>query len=185
MFGKHQLIAMTGAVGDRAQSGAGYLHRHGVVGIGHQQGGRTVPGHFHDLAEHAAGIDQGLADFHAAVAAGIEHQALPERIQVDIDDAGHAYFQVVAASTAKQLAQALVFLDHGVEPVNPGRRHLQVVALLLVVGLQLAAERQRFLRRAEHPDRRRGQPPERPGHQGQLLPRNLAITIAVIRHHQA
>ena len=43
---------------------------------------------------------------------GVEHQALPERIEIDIHDSDHAHVEGIAAGAAEQAAQAHVLVGH-------------------------------------------------------------------------
>ena len=106
--GQFQAVAATLAVGHQAHAGARHDHRHGMVGIGDQQHGRAARLDRDDLPEQAAGIDHALPHLHAIAAAGIEHQALARRIQVDVEDRRQLHVQPAALAGAEQAAQSRV-----------------------------------------------------------------------------
>ena len=183
--GQAQGVGMAGAVGNGAQSRARHLHWHRVVGIGHQQGNGAVARHLHHLAEHPARIDQCLANLHAIVAAGIQHQPLPERIQVNVNDADHAHAERVAARAAEQLPQPDVFLGHGVKAMDAGDGYGKIAPATLVLVEQLAAKSQRLGRRTKQLRWRSRQPAEGFGEHGKLLPRQNAVAAAMVGQHHA
>jgi len=179
-----QTIAATSAVGDGAQAGARHLHGHGVIGIGEQQCGRTMRADFDHLAKHAAGVDQRLADLHARVAAGIEHEALSIRIEIDVEHAGELHVQAIASRTAKQLPQSLVFFGDGAEAIEPGRGNFQLAMQMCVFILQLAAQCEAFARCVVGAGRRARQPPHRLGDPGGAMADLFAVATAMIGNHQ-
>ncbi|CAM4424305.1 hypothetical protein STLA111740_18120 [Stenotrophomonas lactitubi] len=131
-----QLVAA--AVDDQAHAIAGHGHRHRVVGIGQQQHGGAARGHADHLAHQAAGIDHRLADVHAFAAAGVQHQALFDRVQVDVQDRRQLHVQTTALGHVQQFAQLRVVQRGGLQTGQAGVGQQQLVAQFAVLGHQLA-----------------------------------------------
>ncbi|KAG1536320.1 hypothetical protein G6F50_015093 [Rhizopus delemar] len=93
------------AVDDQAHAVAGHGDRYRVVGVGQQQHGGGAPGDADHLAHQAAGIDHRLPDMHAFAAAGVEHQPLLHRVQVDVQHRCQLHIQATALGHVQQFAQ--------------------------------------------------------------------------------
>ena len=177
-------VAAAGAVDDGAQARPRDLHRHGMVGIGDQQGDRAMRSGFDHLAQHAAGIDQGLAHAHAVVAATIEHEALPGRIEVHVQHADQAYVQAIAAGAAEQGAQAHIFRRDRIEPLDACLRDGQRLRLAAIVSLQAATQCELLASAAVQPRRRRGDNPQRRREQVELFAGAAPVARMLVGQHQ-
>src|SRR5690606_28185629 len=84
-------------------------------GIGEQQHGRVRGPHRDDLADQSAGVDHALAHCDAIATAGIEDQALPGGVQVDVEDWRELYIQAAALGCVEQATQTRVLGGGGLQ----------------------------------------------------------------------
>ena len=182
--GQAQLVGAAGAEGDGAQARPDHLHRNGVVGVGEQQRRGAARRHFDHLAQHAAGINHGLPHRHAAVAAGVEQDALARGVEVNVDDAHQLGRQAVAAGAAEQFAQALVFLGHRQQAMQAAGADLQFAGQPLVLGGQLLSGAEQLAHALGHAAGRCGHPPHGLGQHRQLQPGLAGEAAALVGDHQ-
>ena len=88
--------------------------------------------HFDDLAHDAVRVDDGLADGDALVRADIQHDARPERIEIDVDEPRELHRKAEAVLRVEQILEPRVLRDERIEPVEPRLREQQRVAKLAV-----------------------------------------------------
>ncbi|KAG0750911.1 hypothetical protein G6F24_014819 [Rhizopus arrhizus] len=115
-----QFQFVAAAVDDQAHAVAGHGDRYRVVGVGQQQHGGGAPGDADHLAHQAAGIDHRLPDMHAFAAAGVEHQPLLHRVQVDVQHRCQLHIQATALGHVQQFAQLGVVQRGGLQAAGHG-----------------------------------------------------------------
>lgn len=143
-----QAIDRTGAIGDRAQAGAPHHDRNRMRGIGDQQGHRGVRQDFDDLPHDAEGIEYRLADLDHLRAAGIEDDAMAERIQIDVDQACQLDTEAQLVLHVEQLLQAIILRGQRRHPVQAHLGQQQGFAQVAVLVHQLGLRRHRQAARA-------------------------------------
>ncbi len=111
--GQRQLVLVAGADGNRAYAAAVGLHRDRVLGVADQDDFGRGGVDLRHLAEDAVAVEHGLVLEHAIGRAFVEQHAVPERIEVDVEDRGDQHFFGDARAVRAHFAQAPVFfLQH-------------------------------------------------------------------------
>ena len=124
-----EAVDRAAAVGDRAQAGALDDDRNRVGRVGDQHHDRAVRQHLDDLAHDAVRIDHRLADRDALLRADVEHDALAERIEVDVDEARELHRRGRGSCCASSRSCRRAFCrDQRVEPVQARLREQQLLA---------------------------------------------------------
>ncbi|AKO18597.1 hypothetical protein ACU11_03030 [Xanthomonas oryzae pv. oryzicola] len=73
-------------------------------------------GHFDHLPHQPTGIDHRLAQQHAVAATGVQQQALPGGIQIDIQDRCQLHIQAAALGHVEQFAQLRIVQRCSLQP---------------------------------------------------------------------